>query len=63
MSDTIDIHSATWRRIEAELKTIIERDRNYLESPALDMSQTEHVRGRISLAKQILKLPTAAKPA
>lgn len=55
-----DVHSATWRRVRADVEALLAGARNQLESLTNSEVQTAAIRGRIAACKHILAL---AEPA
>jgi hypothetical protein len=57
--DHFDPHGLMWRGLKAAIEAEIETQRGMLESPQLDATDTEFVRGRIRALRDILALSPA----
>lgn len=55
----IDVNSLTWRSVEKFAREQIEDAHKQLETKGLGLDETNHQRGRIELARELLDL---AKP-
>ena len=60
-----DFETDAWRRVEAHLLELLEKDRTVLEGQGLDEkpTQTVRLRARIGLLKLLLDLPEATRTA
>jgi hypothetical protein len=51
------MYAPTWLQVLQVVEQKLANDRAKLENPATDPQDTQTIRGRISLAKEILQLP------
>lgn len=55
----IEIHSATWRAIDAWADSALDEARAALEMRGLDPAESEHLRGRIAALRELQGLAAA----